>query len=73
MSEEYRTLEAQGPDTVAGLCEITGWVVDSIDELQYHVPLTLACNRHRHIFQLMVKARPASNSDCSILRDNINI
>jgi hypothetical protein len=49
MPEEYRTLEAQGPDTDAGLCRVTGCGVDSIDELEYDVPLTLAFNRHRLI------------------------
>jgi hypothetical protein len=49
MPEEYRTLEAQGPDREAGLCRVTGCVVESIDELEYDVPLTLPFNRHRLI------------------------
>jgi hypothetical protein len=55
MPEDYRTLEAptvqcQGPGTSAGLCRVAGCVVDSIDGIEFGVPLTLPCNRHSFIF-----------------------
>jgi hypothetical protein len=49
MPEEYRALEVQGRVQMQACVELTCSVVDSVDEVEYDVPLTLACNKHRLI------------------------